>query len=285
MSTASGVARHVAPSLRPLAWTRIGFGLVVAIRTTPLIALFDDSFGGESVPLLGWPRAGELRTPAIGFGVSDHTIQFLCVLRTLAILAFFIGYRARVAGVVAGVTGYIVLLQNAFSFTFTQHLMFVGLFLLAWTDCDAELAVRPSPPRSPRTSLWLVWLFTTSIYAWAAIAKLRRDWLDGRTLGLFLNDGRLRGPLAPLFVGTAERRAFSGPMIALMEISLGPLLLWKKTRWWAFVLACSFHVGIEAVARPDVFGWLMVALLMSFVPLAPHSSEQVAASNGHTNSP
>ncbi len=52
-------------------------------------------------------------------------------------------------------------------------------------------------------------LAPTSVYAWAAVAKLRGDWLDGRTLALFHDEHRLEGPLATVLyepVITALRR-------------------------------------------------------------------------------
>lgn len=276
-------------SLRPLAWSRIGFGAVVLIRTTPLARLADPRFALESQTLLGWPRLGELQTPAPGFGLSPDVVKLLCIARTLGAAAFLLGYRPRLTGIVAAVAGYLVVLQNAFAFTFTQHLLFVGMFVLAFTDCATLLALRPEEPRSPVTSRWLVWSLVTSVYAWAAISKLRWDWLDGRTLGLFFDEGKLGGPLAPLLAGTAERRALAGPLIVFIELALVPLLTWPRTRFVGFVTACSFHAVIEAVARPDVFGWGMVALLMSFVGLEGGGERrqlaQRAASNGQTKSP
>lgn len=253
-------------SLRPLAWTRIGLALITILRTTPLIRMVDPTLGAEVRPLLGWPQAG-LQLAAPGMALPADVIRALCVVRTLALVSLLVGYRSRWSAAIAGVAGYVVVLQNAFGFTFTQHLMFVSLFALAFTDCGAELAVRRDTPRAPVTSYWLVWLLTTSVYFWAAVAKFRRDWFDGRTLGLFYDEGKLRGPLASLFAGTAERRALSGPLVVLTELALVPLLLFPRTRGLAFLGACAFHGVVEGVARPDVFGWLMVALLLSFAKL------------------
>jgi hypothetical protein len=257
------------PSLRPLAWARVAFAAVVLIRTTPLIRLIDPMIGGDVHTLMGWPSpAGGLRAAAFGWELRPGVVMALCVLRTVAAALLLVGWRPLLSGLVTGLVGYVVMVQDVFSFTFTQTLLFVGSAVLATTDCAAELSVRREPARSPRTSLYLVWAFVTSIYFWAAFCKLRRDWLDGRALGLFYDEGKLRGPLADLLLGTAARRAVAGTAVAATELALVALLWAPRTRVAGLVIALGLHVTIEQIARPDVFGWAMLSLLLSFVPLA-----------------
>ena len=251
-------------ALRPLAWTRAALGVVFLLRTTPLLSLFDPAFGDAS-PLLGWPGPGQ-RAAAFGWVLSAGAIKALCALRTLGALGFALGLFPLAAGLTAGVCGYIVLLQDVYGFTFTQHLLFLGTAVVALTDCAAVAAVRPEPPRAPRSSLWLCHGFCVSVYFWASVVKTRRDWYDGRTLGVFYGDGRLHGALADLLLSTPTRRAFMGPLVALTELSLVPLLLIPRTRWLGLAMAAGLHISIEMMARPDVIGWGMLALLLSFVP-------------------
>jgi hypothetical protein len=255
-------------ALTPLAWARIAFAAVVLIRTTPLIALIDPAIGADAVPLLGWPHPGQFRAALLGIVLPALVVQLLCLVRTAAAVLLLLGYRPLWSGLVTGLVAYAVLLQDVFSFTFTQHLLFVGAAVLGLTDCAAVLAVRPEPPRAPRTSYLLLWSLPTSVYFWAAFAKLRRDWLDGRTLGLFFQEGKLRGPLARLLLEDPSRRAAAAVAVVLTELALVPLLWTKRTRWLGVITAIGFHATIEAIARPDVFGWAMVALALSFVPLA-----------------
>jgi hypothetical protein len=258
-----------AAELRPLAWARIAFASVILIRTTPLIRWIDPTIGGDVRTLMGWPRAGAgMHAAVFDWQLGPGVVMALCVLRTVSAALLLLGWRPLVTGLVTGALGYVVMLQDVFSFTFTQTLLFLGSAVLATTDCAAELSVRPEPPRSPRTSLYLVWAFVTSVYFWAAFCKLRRDWLDGRTLALFHDEGRLRGPLADFLLATAGRRAFAGTAVAATELSLVALLWLPRTRWLGLALALGLHVSIEIVARPDVFGWAMLSLLLSFVPLA-----------------
>lgn len=253
--------------LRPLAWARIAFAGVLLIRTTPVVRAIDPTIA-DMHPLLGWPQDGGVSAALFGWVLPVAVIKVLCVARTVFGLAFLLGYRPLVTGLACGATAYVVLLQDVFGFTFTQHLLFLGVAVLATTDCAAVMSVRREPPRSPRTSQILVLVLIASVYFWAGFGKLRRDWMDGRTLGLFYDEGRLRGGLADLLIGTAGRRAIAGPIVALTELALGPLLWFRKTRWIGLGLALALHVTIEPMAHPDVLGWAMLALLLALVPLA-----------------
>jgi len=259
--------------LRPLAWTRIAFAGVLLIRTTPLIRAIDPIIAVDVRPLLGWPQGAGISTAVLGWALPAAVVKILCLARTAFALLFLLGYRPLWTGLACGVVAYVVLLQDVFGFTFTQHLLFLGVAVLATTDCAAVLSIRAEEPRSPRTSQVLVLALIVSVYFWAGLGKLRHDWMDGRTLALFYDEGKLRGALADLVLGTATRRAIAATVVALTELALGPLLWLRKTRWIGLGLALALHVAIEPMAHPDVLGWAMLALLLSLVPLEPDKKE------------
>jgi hypothetical protein len=258
---------QTAADVRPLAWCRAAIGAVFLLRTTPLLAPLDIWFLRDTHPLLGWPDAAwKADTPlALPAGV----LIALCVVRTIAAALFLIGAWTRAAGIVAGVAGYLVMAQTPFGFIFTLHLLYQAAILLALTDSATSFALRPSAARSPQTSLLVIRCWTASIYAWAGIFKLRRDWLDGRTLELFQADGAIRGQIADFLLTTSTSRAIAASTVALFELAIGPLLLWRRTRAIALVLAFAFHAGLELTARPDLLGWGMASLLLCFLEPAP----------------
>ena len=230
--------------------------------------MIDPNIGIEVNPLLGWPASDHFRAALFGFALSDDVVKLLCIVRTISAVAFLLGYRPMASGIITGLTGYAVVLQDVFGFTFTQHLLFVGATVLSLTDCAVVLSVRPEPAKSLRTSLYLTWILITSIYFWAACSKLRRDWFDGRTIELFRQDGRIRGQLADFLLGTPALRALFATTVVLTELALIPLLWIPRTRWVGLALALALHLSIEEAARPDVLGWAMIALLLSFVPMS-----------------
>jgi uncharacterized membrane protein YphA (DoxX/SURF4 family) len=268
-----------AQRLQPLALVRVAIGGLFLARTTPLAILIFGPVGGDARPLLGWP-AGD--TAGLGIGLSPIAVKIACVARTLGLVAFTLGIHARWAALVAVTSGYVVLYQAPFAFTSTQYLLLQATLLLGLADTSTALAVRPEPARSPTSSRWMLRAFVASVYLWAAFAKLRPDWLDGRTLAQFYEERRLAGPLADWLISTPRRCAVAGPAVALGELALGPLLLYGRTRRIGLILAVSFHLGIQWMGHPDVIGWTMLCLLVVFVD---RQRTQTADSTGQTTSP
>ena len=169
----------------------MALGAVFLLRTTPLLAAFHIPFLADTKPLLGWPDGHAHFMPFIP-ALPDALLAALCIARTLAAVAFMIGVRARVAGLLAGGLGYVTVLQDPARFFTTHHVIFLGTMLLACTDAVSACALRPGRTRSPASSAWLIRAWVASIYVWAAIAKLRPDWFDGRTFALLAREGQFR---------------------------------------------------------------------------------------------
>jgi hypothetical protein len=251
-----------AAAAQVLAWSRICFGLVLLLRTTPIGYALHLTF--DTWPLLGWPDQS-FRVAMLGLSLPATIVEALCVIRTAAAVAFTAGWFARPAGIIAGVSGYAVLAQDAFSFSFTQHLLYLGALVLGLTDCESLLAVRPRPGRAPRSGLRLVHTFVASIYFWAAVVKLRVDWLDGRTIAMFHEQKRITGTVADTLLATRAGCATAAIVVVVTEVALGPALLWRRTRRAAVVVALAMHATIEIAATPELIGWAMAALLLTFL--------------------
>jgi hypothetical protein len=266
---------NLAVDVRPLAWCRAAIGTVLLLRTTPLLAPLDIWFLRDAYPLLGWPDASWRADTALALAPS--IVIALCVVRTVAAVLLLVGAWTRAAGLVAGAAGYAVMAQTPFGFIFTLHLLYQAAILLALTDSATRFALRPSAARAPATSMLVMRCWTASIYAWAGIYKLRADWLDGRALGLFHADGAIHGKIADFLLATSTSRAIVGSTVAIFELVIGPLLLWRRTRALALVLAFAFHAGLELTARPDLLGWGMASLLLCFIEPVPLRSSKFAS--------
>jgi hypothetical protein len=250
--------------VRALAWSRVLIGVVFLLRTTPLLAPLHLKELRGATPLLGWPDHSWHGSPELPLPAA--AVAALCVIRTLGALGFTLGVATRVAGLVAGVAGYLVLLQYPFAFEASLHLLFQATMLLALTDAGSALALRPTPPRAPESGVLLIQLFVASIYPWAAIGKLRHDWFDGHTLELLHRQRWLRGAMADALLSTPDRRVLVAWGVALGELAVGPLLLWRRTRLLGLAMALTFHVTAEIMGRPGLLGFEMVVLLVCFLP-------------------
>jgi len=243
---------------------RVALGAVFLLRTTPLLAPLHISYLADTTPLLAWPHGHAHFAPFIP-ALPAAILAGLCILRTLAAVAFMLGVRARAAGLLAGALGYVTVLQDPARFFTTHHVIFLGTMLLACTDAVAACALRPAERRSPTSSAWLIRAWVASIYVWAAVAKLTADWFDGRTLALLVREGLFRPFVASTLLSTDAKRSVVAWCVVLTELALAPLLLIPRTRRYGLMLAVAFHLGLEWAASPDLFGWAMISLLLAFL--------------------
>ena len=251
--------------MRPLtarALARIALGTLLVVRTTPLANLLPIPLAHVRGPLFGWPQAGF----ALAWGglVLPAAIQIaLCVVRTIAALAFVTGVRARVSGIVAGACGFVALSQDPLGFVFTLYVLFAATIVVALTDATTRLALVPDRPTDAASSERLLALFVASIYAYSAAAKLQSEWLSGRTLLALAEDGLLGGSVASLLVHHPALPSPAAVGVFLIELALPVLLLLRRTRRLAVFVALGLHATFEVAAHPDVMGWVMAALLLS----------------------
>lgn len=253
---------------RQLGWARAALGLVFTVRHTSLVA----GLPGIHLPpqhlLAGWPDGeSQHRFAALGLALPNSAVSALCVVRAVAGVLFTLGVAARPAGVVAVLAAYLVAAQDPIGFLFTTHILYLGVLVLALGDARSFFALRPVAPEAPTSSAWLVQSFVASVYFWSAIPKLRGPWLSGQVLRAYLDLGYGRGVLGSFFLG-AHARTSALATVAL-ELALAPLLLVRRTRTAGVVLACAMHTTFELTVRPDVLGWVMVAMLLAFVEARP----------------
>lgn len=256
------------PALRPLGLARAAFGLVFLLRTTPVLATLRPGFLQGSNGWLGWPDVG-WHVPADGLALPAAAVAALVVVRTIAALALMLGLHTRVAGMAAGVAGYLVLAQDAFGYLHHLHMLYLGAILFALVDSDAAMAVRIRAPRAPASSLLLMRAFVASIYAWAAIGKLASEWGTGAALALYRDSGLLDRARVGWLLADPQRCAVVEIFVVLIEFALPLGLMWARSRRLALLGAFALHATFEAVGRVDTIGWQMAALLLMFTGSAP----------------
>lgn len=268
----------------PRSLARIALGLVLLVRTTALANVLPIPLAHVRGPLLGWPEPGfDL---AWGGLVLPASVRIgLCVARTIAVLAFLLGIRARIAGLVAGTCGFLALSQDPLGFVFTLHVLFAGTMVLALTDTASDAASDADEASSTR----LLTLFVASIYVYSALSKLQSEWLSGRTLLALAEDGLLGGAIAGALIAHPALRAAAAVAVFLVELALPALLLVTRTRRVGIRVALALHAAFEIAAHPDVMGWVMAALLLSvWRPAAaalPAASERRAAAEARAPGP
>ncbi len=191
------------------------------------------------------------------WGLYLHFVSMAIAAVTLAI-----GFHTRLsAGVFLVLFGYAELLDKS---AYLNHYYLVTLlaFLLVLVPAGAAWSLdarRRGGER--RVPCWAYWIFRTQlclVYFYAGAAKLNPDWLwQGEPLRLWLGTFTDLPVLGPLF----EHRWLALGMSwagALYDLSVAPLLLWRKTRAFAFAAAVAFHVLLWLLFPIGIFPWVML---------------------------
>jgi hypothetical protein len=251
--------------LGPLGVARILFGLMALFRTTPALAWLHVSYLRSVAPLQGWPTGG-WHVAAFGLALPAAVVASLCIARTVALVLFTAGVRARESGVVAALLGWAVMTQDALAYVNTLHLLCLGLVVLALGGGGSTCALLPDPEVDPPSARTLVQALVVSVYGWSGVAKLNASWLSGHALASFRETGSIAGPLADVVASSLGSIRAASWSIAVTELAIGPLLLWKRTRTAALAVALVFHAVVEIAVHPDFFGFAMGILLVAFAP-------------------
>jgi hypothetical protein len=166
--------------------------------------------------------------------------------------------------------GYVFLLDKA-NYLNHFYLVIVVSFLLIWLPANRSWSVdglATSTGRQTTIPSWCLWLLRFQVgvpYFFGGVAKLNGDWLRGEPLRLWLAN-RTDFPLIGRFF-TEE------PVVWVMaygslafDLLVVPLLLYRRTRPYAFALAIAFHCLNAQLFDIGVFPWLMILLTTVFFP-------------------
>lgn len=153
------------------------------------------------------------------------------------------------------------------------------LLLLCWLMCFMPAAARFSLGRNtpavtvcPRWVYWLLWAQMLIIYFYAALNKFDPDWLSGRFVSL-----QFKSLSTHRFVGPIYANRFFQLFICyaglLFDAFIIPLLLWKRTRTYAFAVYVCFHLFNSYTFYIGVFPYLSLAMALFF--FSPEKLDQL----------
>ncbi len=183
----------------------------------------------------------------------------------LGVLAIFIMiglcYRISSALFFLGFT-YVFLLDKTNylnHFYLISLVSFIMIFIPAnrFFSIDAALWPKIKSTVIPKWSLYLLQFQLGIAYFYGGIAKLNADWLQCEPMRMWL-DNRTDFPLIGQYF-TQEWMVYLFSYGGLLfDLFIIPLLLWKRTRIFAFILATSFHLLNANLFTIGIFPWLMI---------------------------
>jgi hypothetical protein len=130
-------------------------------------------------------------------------------------------------------------------------------------------ALRRPALRSATVPAWVVWTLRAQIglvYVFGGIAKLKPDWLlDAQPMQIWLAQSTDVPLLGSLFAARWMAYAMSWAGAAY-DLSIVPLLLWRRSRPFAFAAVVIFHLLTMRLFQLGMFPWIMMASSLVFLP-------------------
>jgi hypothetical protein len=195
--------------------------------------------------------------PALGMYAHVGALGILALL-----IAVGLGYRVAATLFFLGFT-YLFLLDQARYLNHFYFLILLSLLLILVPanrafSLDALLGPKRTDRRIPAWSVWILRFQLLVLYGFAGVAKLNGDWLRGDPLRAWLAPlsdhpvvgGLLQTEIAPLLL------SYGG---LLLDLLVGPLLLWRRTRPLAFLALVAFHAMNAWLFQIGIFPWIVLA--------------------------
>lgn len=145
------------------------------------------------------------------------------------------------------------------------------IFIPANRDFSIDCLRKPEL-RQRETHAWHRYLlmFQLSVaYFFGGIAKLNPDWLQGEPIRMWLAR-RTDFPMIGQYFHEEWMVYFFVYGGLIFDLAIVPLLLWKKTRLPAFIVAACFHLMNDQLFLIGIFPWFMIfgtaILFFDFLP-------------------
>ncbi|GAA3621970.1 HTTM domain-containing protein [Flavivirga jejuensis] len=200
-------------------------------------------------------------------GVYTYLLFVICGLSALFI-AFGLKYRIAIITFFLSFT-YIELMDKT---TYLNHYYFISLlsFLMIFLPANAYFSLdnllrKKRYETIPKWTTDAIKLLLGIVYFYAGLAKLNSDWLfKAMPLKIWLPskyDLPLIGESLMSQNWFHYAMSWSG---ALYDLSIPFLLLYKKTRWFAFALVVFFHVFTRVLFPIGMFPFIMIVSTLIF---------------------
>lgn len=202
----------------------------------------------------GWVR------PFPGWGMYAH---FAVMGAASLLVALGLFYRAAAAVFFVTFT-YAELCEKAI---YLNHYYFVSIVSLLMIFLPLHRAASLDALRDPRLrsavapawALWTLRLQLGLVYLFAGLAKLNADWLlRAEPLSTWLAARRDLPLLGPLLAEpwAAHAMSYAG---AAFDLTVFPLLLWGRSRPFAYAAVVGFHAITGLLFPIGMFPWIMIA--------------------------
>ncbi|WP_395060137.1 HTTM domain-containing protein [Flavobacterium sp.] len=208
-----------------------------------------------------------------GFGwvkPIGNYIYLIFIIAGIAALFVAIGYKYRMAIITFFLSfTYIELIDKT---TYLNHYYFVSIisFVLIFLPANASFSIdafrnsKISFQRIPKWTIDILKLLLGIVYFYAGLAKLNSDWLfSAMPLKIWLPNNSNLPIIGSLLNENWVHYAFSWTGM-IYDLSIVFLLLYKRTRIFAFIMVIIFHVLTRILFPIGVFPYIMIISTLIF---------------------
>lgn len=243
---------------------RVFFGLLIAIEAYGAI-------------FTGWIRRTLIEPPAtfnfIGFDFlqplpGNWMLIYYAVMGVFGLLVM-VGYKYRLSIIAYTIMWAGVYLMQKSSYNNHYYLLMLLCALMAIFPAHRHLSVDAKQNPSIRSTSMPRWVWAAIVlqmwivYTYAAIAKIYPDWFNGAFPAVLM-----AGKQHYWLVGDFLQQEWVHTVIAwfgfLFDLLIIPLMLWRKSRPFAFGAAVFFHLFNSFIFHIGIFPYLSLALLIFF---------------------
>lgn len=207
--------------------------------------------------------------------IGDYTYIIFAICG-IAALFVALGYKYRIAIIVFFLSfTYIELMDKT---TYLNHYYFIScvaflmIFLHAnvYFSVDAYKNPRKAFQMVPKWTIDSIKLMLGIVYFYAGLAKLNSDWLfNAMPLKIWLPSKYDLPFLGDLMQQPWVHYTFSWSG-ALYDLAIPFLLLYRRTRWFAFALVIIFHVMTRVLFPIGMFPYIMIVSTLIFFDTGFH---------------
>lgn len=141
----------------------------------------------------------------------------------------------------------------------------IMVFMPANTYASIDAKINPKI-KNYAMPQWCKWVFVLQlfiVYTYASVAKLYPDWLDTSVIELMM-----KGKQHYMIIGELLQHKWVHYTLAyggiLFDGLIIPLLLFRPTRKWAFIISIFFHLFNSVVFQIGIFPYLALAFSLFF---------------------
>lgn len=204
-------------------------------------------------------------TPLPGQGM--YLVFFVMSLSALGVA---LGFFYRISATVFFLSYTYVFLLDKAQYNNHYYLIILIAFLLMltdahrWASLDQKLRPNLQAEFVPYWHLFILRSQIIIVYVYAGIAKINVDWLAAEPMRDWLH-ARSSYPVVGQFFTTDWAAYFFSYGGLFFDLSIGFLLLWRRTRFLAFLGVLFFHLMNKWLFSIGVFPYLMIATTILFV--------------------